>query len=493
MSLLVRFVLLGCAVAVCESQVQAAGHRFGDAVDVVINATTARLTGSRVTAMGGDALGILNVIEQVGKGPLVSLQANASSPSGSGPRNWNGTFLQFTLADLLVPFGPNTYVDNVAITYSFRALDAQPDATATAATTSSGPSPTHAYLQLGLRRSNASTPCCPNLGTFCKGLYTSPEAVVLPNNTSTLSHHGARSTLLPPADAKVTTLSWRVMEFAERTEALPDKRPTVQSPDGHTVLDMVVGLQGGSPEHPDYTFQGIAIDIWSISYSTMPLTLASGCNLVVPWEDHSTGHGSLGGHWLMFYRGNTMTIQGQGYLSERWEDECCFDGEPGLPRSEPTYAVNQTTTSFQYLGGGGGWIEGNYPPIGYINKFYRLSGVNGGPGTVTIMNRERGAQYNQAVSPVTFDAMVPSATDPSKGIYSLNPMAVWDDKNQQVYTQTRAGRPWRCGSSPSWDCSSCMDGHEDSSPQTCNDPTYPADAEPTVAPTPMCQFPSGVP
>ena len=62
-----------------------------------------------------------------------------------------------------------------------------------------------------------------------------------------------------------------------------------------------------------------------------------------------------------------MTLRGNGYLAERWEDECCFD-PPQEPRCEPTYALDQSTTAFQYLGGGGGWLEGNYPPIGLINK-----------------------------------------------------------------------------------------------------------------------------
>ena len=62
-----------------------------------------------------------------------------------------------------------------------------------------------------------------------------------------------------------------------------------------------------------------------------------------------------------------MTLRGNGYVTERWEDECCFD-PPEEPRCEPTYALDQATTSFQYLGGGGGWIEGNYPPIGLENK-----------------------------------------------------------------------------------------------------------------------------
>ena len=74
----------------------------------------------------------------------------------------------------------------------------------------------------------------------------------------------------------------------------------VFSPDGHTVLDVIFGLAGGSQTQPSFDVNsGWQLSVQSVSYTAPPIKLQDACNLVVPWEDVSRGSGSLSGTWYL--------------------------------------------------------------------------------------------------------------------------------------------------------------------------------------------------
>jgi hypothetical protein len=113
------------------------------------------------------------------------------------------------------------------------------------------------------------------------------------------------------------------------------------SPDGQMKLDVVLTRLPGAALSPQQAASTLTVT--KVAYTCPPLFIADGCAVVIPWSDH--GHGSIGRQWLMFYAGNNMTLHGNGYLQERWEDECCFD-PPVDPRCEPSYELDHATTSF---------------------------------------------------------------------------------------------------------------------------------------------------
>lgn len=141
-------------------------------------------------------------------------------------------------------------------------------------------------------------------------------------------------------------------------------------------------------------------------------------------------HGSLGGKWLLFYRGDSLTLTGQGYFLVRWE--VGWFNRVG-PIIMPTWTDLKGT--MQHVASGGGhrmddqsssepgqtWM-GN-PKAGYDtlpsgtpmiwqNEFYYLD------GTVTLHQNERGADYNLGITPKT-----------------------WDDVNTDV-NHSPTGNPW---------------------------------------------------
>jgi len=126
--------------------------------------------------------------------------------------------------------------------------------------------------------------------------------------------------------------------------------------------------------------------------------------------------GSLGGKWLMFYRGDSLTLTGQGYFLVRWE--VAWFNRVG-PIIMPTWT--DLTGTMQHVASGGGhrmddkqsssvpgqtWM-GN-PKVGYDtlpagtpmiwqNEFYYLD------GTVTLHQNEGSADYNLGITPKTRD------------------------------------------------------------------------------------------
>lgn len=142
-----------------------------------------------------------------------------------------------------------------------------------------------------------------------------------------------------------------------------------------------------------------------------PITLVDG-SYTAPFP------GSLGGQWIMMYRDSYVTIKGRGYYRMRWE--AAFFNRPG-ELVMPTY-TNQTGQLIHVADGGGHRMDdaglnggpgqtwlGN-PTQGYQtlpagtpmiwnNQYFYLD------GQVTITNRERGADYNISITPVTWQTV----------------------------------------------------------------------------------------
>jgi RNA polymerase sigma factor (sigma-70 family) len=141
-----------------------------------------------------------------------------------------------------------------------------------------------------------------------------------------------------------------------------------------------------------------------------PITLVAAAS-----KEEAPFRGSLGGTWLMFYRGDKITVTGRGYFRVRWE--IAFFNRPGLLRM-PTWTGLQGKV-FHVASGGGRRMDDTVPGAtdlphtwmgtpsqGYItlptgtqqmwnNEFYYLD------GTVTLNENEIGADYNLSVTPVT--------------------------------------------------------------------------------------------
>ncbi len=124
-------------------------------------------------------------------------------------------------------------------------------------------------------------------------------------------------------------------------------------------------------------------------------------------------HGSLGGKYLMFYRGDTVILKGQGYFLVRWE-VAYFNRVGQLVM--PTW-TNQNSTLLHVASGGGHRIDDRTPPPSeagqtwmgrpskgwdtlpagtpmiWQNEFYYLD------GTVTLHENEGYADYNLGITP----------------------------------------------------------------------------------------------
>ncbi len=143
---------------------------------------------------------------------------------------------------------------------------------------------------------------------------------------------------------------------------------------------------------------------------TQPITIVTAQS---KYEDPFKG--SLGGKWLMFFRGDHVTVTGRGYFQVRWE--VAFFNRAGLLRM-PTW-TGLRGKLFHAASGGGRRMDDTVPGAtdlphtwmgdpdhGYIvlpagaqqmwnNEFYYLD------GTVTLNENEIGADYNLSVTPVT--------------------------------------------------------------------------------------------
>lgn len=128
--------------------------------------------------------------------------------------------------------------------------------------------------------------------------------------------------------------------------------------------------------------------------------------------------GYLGGTWLLFHRGDTVTLQGKGYFLVRWEIE--YWRGTGVV-SMPTYTDQQGT--FLHVGSGGHRMDAPFPggeagqtwmgkpstgyetlpagtPMIWVNEYYYLD------GTVTITCQEaedgKNGRYNLGIAPKTW-------------------------------------------------------------------------------------------
>jgi len=143
---------------------------------------------------------------------------------------------------------------------------------------------------------------------------------------------------------------------------------------------------------------------------TQPITIVTAQS-----KYESPFKGSLGGRWLMFYRGDHITVTGRGYFQVRWE--VAFFNRTGLLRM-PTW-TSLSGKLFHAASGGGRRMDDTVPGAtdlphtwmgdpekGYIvppagaqqmwnNEFFYLD------GTVTLNENEIGADYNLSVTPVT--------------------------------------------------------------------------------------------
>jgi hypothetical protein len=128
--------------------------------------------------------------------------------------------------------------------------------------------------------------------------------------------------------------------------------------------------------------------------------------------------------WSLLRRDQYVTLQGQGYLSLRWQIEYAIGAGLIVP---PTFTVQ--SGSYLHVGGGGGknmgdprpgttgtWLgnaeEGiSFMPEGvptpWQNEFYYLD------GEVTITQHESGGLYNVVVYAQTYDDLV----SPDWGVY----------------------------------------------------------------------------
>ncbi len=124
-------------------------------------------------------------------------------------------------------------------------------------------------------------------------------------------------------------------------------------------------------------------------------------------------HGSLGGKYLMFYRGDTLILKGQGYFLVRWE-VAYFNRVGQLVM--PTW-THQNGTLLHVASGGGHRMDDRTPPPSeagqtwmgrpskgwdtlpadtpmiWQNEFYYLD------GTVTLHENEGHADYNLGITP----------------------------------------------------------------------------------------------
>lgn len=164
--------------------------------------------------------------------------------------------------------------------------------------------------------------------------------------------------------------------------------------------------------------------------SVPPLSLkhrAEGTPITASGKYEDPFHGSLGGKWLMFYRGDYLTLTGQGYFLIRWEVGW-FNRVGSIVM--PTWTDLKGT--MQHVASGGGhrmddqsssepgqtWM-GN-PKVGYDtlppgtpmiwqNEFYYLD------GTVTLHQNERGADYNLGITPKTWNDVNSDVNHPPTG------------------------------------------------------------------------------
>jgi hypothetical protein len=447
--MLLVLAAVAAASASSHSSVRSKFNEQGSQTLVGANATL-----GNATYGSGSSKHIFSVAGPGSDAGIVSLTAaGAAAADAFDPSQAEGDelYVMYTL-DLQPPLGPHTYIGGVTVSFEFSGAN------------------TTAVL-FGLRRDSPGG-CCGDGGglhgdmqAYCDGLYG--KKLTPTTNSGTV---------------QTFTLDRGTVAYVARNNATRGAafQSSIMSPDGQMKLDIVLTLTGAAGGGK---LARSTLKVTKVSYDYPPLWIEDGCNVVIPWSKN--GHGSIGGQWLMFYAGNNMTLHGNGYLQERWEDECCFD-PPAEARCEPTYELDQATTAFRYLGGGGGWIEGNYPPIGSTNKFYRLEGANGhAAGSVTITQRQCGGQYNLAYSPTDYGSLLPSATDPKAGISQLSPMATWDAEREEVTARVRAGRPFECGAGPHWNCGACMQHIRSGN---CSDPTYPSGADLELNPTCMAQF-----
>ena len=369
------------SAATAERPCSVTAGGFGDNAQVVIMPQNSTTPPASAIYTGPGARHIFSV-----SGPdvdsIATLVANSTAASLQQQLPGDHDEVYVTLGlDLQPPLGRHTYIDGVTITFELSGADTS-------------------LAQFGLRRVAVDETCCGSTGgvngmmqDFCDGVYTAR----VPPSESAAS--GAQQTTVDRSHiAYVARNASRGAAFIHSS----------MSPDGQMVLEIVLNLKAASTGVTMRAVGVTTLRILKVTYQYPPLAVEDACALVVPWSEH--GHGSIGGLWLMFYPGNNMTLIGNGYLQERWEDECCFD-PPAEPRCEPTYELNQSISSLQYLGSGGGWIEGNYPPIGHTNKFFRLEGAgDAAQGRVTITQRQCGAQYNLAYTPIPFEALEPNVS-----------------------------------------------------------------------------------
>lgn len=139
------------------------------------------------------------------------------------------------------------------------------------------------------------------------------------------------------------------------------------------------------------------------------------------WLEHQPGY--LGGKWLLFHRGENVTLTGTGYFQIRWEIEYWI--HDGLV-SMPTYTDQEG--DFRHVASGGGVrMDDPMPgeegqtrmqrestgqqttlpedePMLWVNEYYYLD------GSITITNQERTnggtAAYNLGVTPLDYDAVI---------------------------------------------------------------------------------------
>ncbi|MEY9966806.1 LPXTG-motif cell wall-anchored protein [Streptacidiphilus sp. MAP12-16] len=128
--------------------------------------------------------------------------------------------------------------------------------------------------------------------------------------------------------------------------------------------------------------------------------------------------GYLGGNWLLFHRGDTVTLQGKGYFLVRWEIE--YWRGTGVV-SMPTYTDQQGT--FLHVASGGHRMDAPFPggqlgqtwmgkpstgyetlpagtPMIWVNEYYYLDGAI----TITCQEAEGGknGRYNLGIAPKTW-------------------------------------------------------------------------------------------
>ncbi|MBW8803167.1 MAG: hypothetical protein JF587_04815 [Catenulisporales bacterium] len=145
--------------------------------------------------------------------------------------------------------------------------------------------------------------------------------------------------------------------------------------------------------------------------------------------------GFLGGEWLLFHRGDTVTVQGRGYFVVRWEIEYwrgtgvvsmpTFTGQQGtflhvasaghpmdmpVPKGEPGQTwMGKPSMGFETLPAG--------TPMVWLNEYYYVDGTV----TITCQEAENGqnGRYNVGVAPKTWQQVDSDVHPPKNGTAGL--------------------------------------------------------------------------